>query len=183
MSLSSPSRSKSYRSKIPQLLSAEDFGAWKKKVETHLFRQKVIVKLDDLKVGKTLDSAYFKASATFKAEFKSLSKNDDNDPVDPFDDKEFLGKCLRHALTTADGFEDWLPGAYADILDSLSPEIGEKVASVANGDLVDLIRQIKLAIQHFEIYNPDELDIQFTQLTMEKDGQQDVMLFLAKLNY
>ena len=180
MSNDSPSKSKS-RSKLPQLVNAEDFGVWKKKVETHLFRQKVIVKLDSLKAATTLDGLYFKANTAFKLEYKALSKDDQNQAVDPFDDDEFVGKCLRHALRTAEGFQAWLPGAYADILDSLSPTIDEKVASVENGDLVDLIRQIKLAIQHFEIYDPDELDMQFTQMTMKKDGQQDVMLYLAKL--
>ncbi len=144
MSYDSPSKSKS-RPKLPQLVDAQHFGVWKKKVETHLFRQKVIVKLDNLKAAMTLDGPYFKANATFKNEYKTLSKDDQNQAVDPLDDDEFAGKCLRHALRTAEGFKAWLPSAYADILDSLSPSIDEKVASVENGDLVDLIRQINLS--------------------------------------
>ena len=158
--------------KIPILKDASDYQKWKQATELQLFRYKVVPSsIDTLTSTRTLDSAWFKKYD--RAAF--------NNAADGLKDDDYAATCFVSALATGDGFHDWLFTMYADIVDSLCDEIKYKVGGVADGDLVSLFENIKLAIRHYEIFNPTELKKHFYGLTMEEHGKNDVMTFLSEI--
>ena len=157
--------------KIPTLTDAADFPRWRRAVETQLFRNAVVPSnIDLLTSTRTLDPDWFK-------------KNDKTNysAAGGFDDLDYAARSFVSALGTGKGFYAWLFKVYADIFDSLSEEIKDKVSGVEDGDVVALYENIKLAIRHYEIYNPTELKKYFYGMTMEEHGKNDVMTYLAQL--
>ena len=50
-----------------------------------------------------------------------------------------------------------------------------------SGDVVRLLKEIKLILLRHEIYDPTDLEIEHAKMTMEKDAENDVMSYLAVL--
>ena len=72
-------------------------------------------------------------------------------------------------------------GIYTDVRASLSDKIQDQTSGVTRGDLVGLLTAIKIAVHHYEIINPDDLEIQFTKCTMEHEGGNDLMTYRSVL--
>jgi hypothetical protein len=137
--------------------------------------------LDNLTIADTLEPKYFKGH--FKEEWTEEAKQKDEDDnfVYPFDNPAFVEMCLDHATATALGFNEWVYDVYKAIQDSLSADIARKISSVRPGDIISLLTSIGLAICHFETMDPDDLDSEYTKASMEHDGENDIMMFLAVL--
>ena len=150
-------------------------------LQDHLFKKIHNTNMDKLTTAKTLDSTYFKEHAVFKQDYKDASKAADGTKVDPFTNPDFVDKCKTHAFEEGEGFKDWLYNMYADIRASLSDKIQDQTGGVTRGDLIGLLKAIKLSIHHYELLNPDALDIEYTKCTMSVEGQNDIMTFLAVL--
>jgi hypothetical protein len=149
----------------------------------HMFKKIHNNNMDRLTTADTLDDTYFKEN--FKEQLKTASKDDEGHPVHPFKNAnaEFIKIC-DHAFDTGHGFHDWLYMLYADVRTALSDAIQDQTAGVVHGDLIGLLKAIKLAVHHSELNNPDALDIEYSKCTMELEGKQDLMTFTAALtNY
>ena len=109
----------------------------------------------------TLEPAYFKAHKDFKTAFAAAAKDDD-EKCDPFDkkDQEFATLCFKHALSTGNGFHDWVKGVYHTARDALSREIKDQTQSVRRGDIFGLLRAIQLSesVNQLELFDPTQLD-------------------------
>lgn len=166
------------------LAEASQHYSWKAQLQTHMFRIFHNVNMEKLRPADTLDPDYFKTSIDFKDEFKEASKDASNNKADPFnnpDALDFPKKCFKHALATGEGFHTWLYVLFDDVRSHLSEKIQDKTAGVALGDLVGLLQSIKLSIHHFEQLDPDDLFLEFGSCTMAGAGDNDLMMFLAKL--
>ena len=162
---------------LKKLTDAAHFPRWKAALQDHFFSRIKNNNMDLLNTMDTLDDKYFKKE--FAAEYKAAAApfQDKN----PWQDEHFATLCKAHAFKTAEGFEDWVYHMYSDIRTSLSDEIQDQTAGVVRGDIVGLLVGIKLAVQYFEAYNPDELEIQYTRCTMAEGGGSDVMKYTALL--
>ena len=78
-------------------------------------------------------------------------------------------------------FKKWVYPIYAEIFASLTPEMQEQVEADKYGNLVELFENIDLALRRTEVFSTSELKKKFFGLTMEKDGGQNVMKFLAEV--
>jgi hypothetical protein len=174
-----------------KLKDASEFTRWKNLLQDHMFKKIHNINMDRLTTADTLDLSYFKREfkkeyreATLSVREEERAAGQDGEGEHPLKNPEFLKMCTDHAFTTGEGFEDWLYVIYSDVRTALSDEIQDKTAGVVRGDLISLLRKIKLALHHSEINNPDALDIKYTKCTMEGEGKQDLMTFTAALtNY
>ena len=107
-----------------------------------------------------LNENFFKSNNEFKSQWETLAGEDEGDPQDPWDDEDFLDSCYQHACYYGRGFAKWM------YLGSLSDEIKKQVASVQNGDLLDLMRQVDISIKHFEMFDSTELELEYSKTTM-----------------
>ena len=179
--LSAKESSSKDRLSLFKLQDASQYPRWKMLLQDHLFKKIHNTNMDKLTTAKTLDSKYFKEHADFKQGYKDASKGDDGAKVDPFTNPAFVEKCKIHAFEEGEGFEDWLYNMYADVRSSLSDKIQDQTGGVTCGDLIGLLKAIKLSVHHYELLNPDALDIEYTKCTMSVEGQNDIMTFLAVL--
>ena len=85
--------------------------------------------MDKLTHAGTLKLDYFKKHLDFKDIIK------DHKDKDPFGDDDLVGKCFDHALSTGEGFEEWVYTTYAYIRASLSPHIQDQTSGVKLGDI------------------------------------------------
>ena len=107
-----------------------------------------------------------------------------NEEKDPWIDPTFSKLCTDHAFTTGKGFHEWVYDVFYEIRTSLCDTIQEQTAGVRRGDLVSLINSIKLAVGNYELHDPEALHIEYSKCTMEHEGKNDLMTYLAKLaNY
>jgi hypothetical protein len=162
-----------------KLEGADNFQAWKIALNTACFFKIKRPSLDGLTSGDTLDPTFFKK--TFPDEYKSAEKDDSGVKQHPFDEPEFLQKCLDFALHTGAGLCDWVYEVFAGIRASLSEEIAAQTAGVPMGDLVSLIQGITLAIGHYEVFDHDDIECEYSSATMALHGKNDVMTFMAVL--
>ena len=166
-----------------KLAHAADHSQWKSMLQDYMFASFKNVNMDQLTSCSTLDPEYYKAHNEFKAEFKAASRDGDSTPCDPFDNKpQFALNCFEHALSTGEGFKKWVYTTYADIRKALSNTIQKQTSGVRRGDIVSLLNAIKLAVNECEIFNPDDLDISFTKCTMQGEGNNNLMTYLAALS-
>jgi hypothetical protein len=162
-----------------KLEGADNYARWRSSLQQELFANIKNNNMDALTPIDTLEAKYFKDQ--FKDEWKAASRNSGNEVMDPFTDPNFAGQCYDHALKTGLGFHVWLYEVFAGITRSLCEEIADKIAGVTQGDLIGLLKCIKLAIGHFEITNPEDLDIEYSKCNMQEEGANDVMLYTAAL--
>ena len=162
-----------------QLDDASQHGLWKETLQDHMFRKTRNVDMDALTTVDTLDEKFFKSE--FKAEYKAASADDEDDRVDPMEDVDFIQLCTEHAFKTGQGFHSWLYDLFADIKGSLGEKIRSQTGTVKRGDLVGLLKAIKLALLHHEVYDPDDLDQLYTNCTMAEEGENDVMKYVSVL--
>ena len=162
-----------------KLEGAGNVSRWKTALQGKLFRLIRNTNMDKLSTASTLDTKYFKTN--FAEDWKRASRDEDNAVVEPFDDADFVQTCLEHAIDSGEGFKDWLYDVFDAIRESLCDEIADQTAGVALGDLEALFKGINLAIGHIEHHDPDDLDIIYSQCTMEGEGHNDVMKFTAVL--
>lgn len=176
--------------KLFQLKDASHYTRWKNRLQDHMFRKIRNNNMDQLTTADTLDEDFFKKLDRDDGPFmyspteeskSTRTYKEASDATDkrPMTDPEFLEKCKEHAFATGRGFHEWLYVLYADVRAALSDDIQEQTAGVAQGDLVTLLKTIKLALHHFELHNPDELEIEYSKCTMEREGKQDLIKFLA----
>ena len=104
------------------------------------------------------------------------------DPAHYEEENELFTLCLDHALTTGEGFKPWVYTMFSDIKASLGPDMADKTAFVPHGDVAGLLRAVKLAINHHEIYDPDQLDTEYIKCTMEGQGQNEVARYVSALH-
>jgi len=154
---------------LKPLTGDEDSAAWKNSVNLLLFESETQVTC--LSLGN---------SKKFKKEWEGLEGEDEGDPENPLEDDDFLSTCYEHACYTGLGFDKWVYRVYPKIIGSLSDEIKEQVAGVQHGDLVDLMIQVDIAIKHFEIFDPTDLELEYSKMTME-DTNNNVILFITRL--
>ena len=128
----------------------------------------------------TLDAAFFEDHEDFSQEYARLVA-DETVPDDPLSTDGFMDACFTFAMERGVGFMDWVYPVYAGIFASLSPEMQEQVEADKYGNLIELFENIDLALRRTEIFSTSELKKIFFGLTMEKDGAQNVMKFLAKV--
>ena len=174
----------SHGSKLPVLKDADGYEHWKRQLKSFVFKKAHIPYLDQLTPKSTLDRAYFKKH--FKEEWKEASKAEGEDgseiDQDPFEHVEFFTDCFDHALKTADDcFLPWLYDLYHAVHDSLSPALQEQASSVMTGDICGLLQAVEVSILFWEENDPLALDIEYSALTMEKDADNDLMKYLARL--
>ena len=162
-----------------KLKEASQYPQWKQRLQTYFFKKFKNVNMDKIKVDTTLDTEYFKKE--FKTEHKAASKDATGAAQEPMQDPAFLTKCSEHAFDTGEGFHPWLYDTFADIRDNLSADINKQTSGVRLGDLVGLLEAIKLSIQHFEVFDPTDLEMKFSASTMAQEGQNDLLKFIAVL--
>jgi hypothetical protein len=161
-----------------KLTDATNYTRWRNQLQDHLFFIFHNNDMDKLKTSDTLDPDFFKT--IFPNEHKAASKDANGQKQDPLIDPDFLKMCTDHAFDTSKGFFTWLYSVYAEIRNALSDTIQEQTAGVIRGDLVSLLQLIKLSIHHYEINNPEAVDIEYVKCTMA-NCKQDVMIFKATL--
>lgn len=174
-----PTKSNALKVTVP-LDGAETYTLWNKQVQAYVFRTLKISDFNQITSAAILDDKYFKK--IFATEHAAASKDADDNAQHPFVDPGFVTMCLNSATATGAGFLDWVYDVYAEVFNSLSPKIQEKVGQQL-GDLVGLFSEIKLAIHHYEVHDAGELTIQFIKSNMQHDGKNDMMTFLAHLRH
>ena len=148
-----------------KLSCAADYPQWRSALRDYAF-SKLTPSLDSLRQGDTLDPAYFKAHSAYKTEFKEATSAGDSD--DPFVNSAVLSdKCFKHAMSTPSALAAWVPNMFASIRCSLSDKIKKQTAGVQLGDIVSLLKTIKLSILHFEVFDPTDLEVQYSNCVME----------------
>ena len=175
-SASSPSRRKP---RLLMLSDASQYSQWKQSVQAYFFKQFKNVNMDALTTADTLDEGYFKKE--FPTEHKTAGKDDAGQKQHAFADDAFLAKCSEHALLTGEGFNDWLYDTFSDLRASLSEDINDSTSAVRIGDLIGLLDAIKLAVQHFELFDPTDLELEHARTTMANEGRNDVLKYVSKL--
>ena len=167
-----------------QLTGAANHRLWRRSIQAYMFSKFHNVNMDKLGRADTLDLDYFKKHEDFKADFKAAVASDDGDKTanDPFvNSPKFLDQCFGHAISTGDGFTDWLYDTFTCVANSLSAKIQLQTAGVRLGDLIALLAAVKLAVHEIEVFDPDVLDIAFTSCTMDGEGGNDLMTYLSAL--
>ena len=167
------------RTSLFKLDGASNYRRWKSQLQDHMFRKVHNTNMDTLTMAKTLDSKFFKKE--FSMEYKAASKDSAGVEVDPMDDEGFVKLCSASALKTGVGFEPWLYDMYADVRAALSDKIQDQTAGVARGNLVGLLAGIKLSIHYHEVYDHDDLEMEYTQSNMSDHGDNDLMTYLGLL--
>ena len=162
-----------------RLENACDYTRWKALLQRYLFKKIRNINMDKLTAADTLDPEYFKKNQP--AEFKAAGRDASNSVVFPFTNAAFLKDCLDHCLQTGGGYHDWVYVVQADVHSALSDKIQNQISGVPMGDLVGLFQKIKIAVLFHETRNVDALDIEYCQMTMEKEGKNDLMTFTAVL--
>ena len=161
------------------LEDSSNYEKWRSALQGQLFTKIRNTDMDRIVPTDTLDAKVFKAE--FKEEWKAASKDADGVGQEPFTDASFVAKCFDHAVVTGEGFKDWIYDVFSEIRDSLCDDIKDQISGVALGDLVALLGGIKLALGHFETFDPIELDILYSKCTMCAEGGNDLMRFTAVL--
>ena len=168
--------------KIKNLTGAGDYDRWRTSVAMALFKVAGMSNIATMQTCDTIDFAYFKTLWKDSFYKEAAAERDDEGVKIPVEDnQEYVQQCLEEASSTGKGFLSWLPSIYPDLFASLSDDIQDKVAGVAIGDLIGLIQGIKMAIKHFEVYKPHELEKQYSMCTMDDEGKHDVMQYLTIL--
>jgi hypothetical protein len=173
------------RHRLVKLSDASAFPRWQSSLQDHFFHKIHNTSMDKLTRTKTLDADFFKkeAGAELAAACKTASKDDENKTVDPMTNAGFADQCFEYAIDTGEGFHPWLYTLYADVRSTLSDKIKDQTASVRRGDLVGLLAAVKLSLRHYEIINPDDLAKKHADCTMEGEGDNDLMTYLAALSH
>jgi hypothetical protein len=171
---------KSSKVKLPTLTEASEYQRWRSALQMRLFRQQ-LPKLEHLTTAGTLDPSFFKKE--YKDDYNAAGKDANNNPTKPLSDDNpaFLAKCIGRAFQTGEGFQPWLYELYADVQNALSDIIQEQTSGVTPGDLIGLLSAIKLALHHYEISSPEALEIDYAKCSMEHEGKNDLMTYIAKL--
>jgi hypothetical protein len=167
------------KARLPTLSGASTFPRWRRDLQSYLFMTIKNSNIDTLSIKDYLDPVFFKNQ--FKEDFKAAGKDSNNNPQHAFDDEVFLHQCSHYSVSTGQGFSDWLYVVMFEIRTSLSDLISEQTAGVPMHDLVGLLAAIKLAIYQHEIIDPYDLELAYSQATMEREGKNDLMTFTSKL--
>jgi len=171
---------------LSKLNDVADFPRWKSQLQDIMFDTKGLrsTNMDTITEASTLSTEYFAAHSDFKADYKLAAKDDDSKTCNPFDhrpESDFTHRCFAHALDKGHGFEDWLYPIYAKIRRSLCNKIQDQTQAVRRGDIVSLIRAIKIALHQYEMFSVDQIEVSYASCTMEKEGRNDLMMFLSVL--
>ena len=185
------------RNKLPELNNSEGYPRWANALQDYAFKLFKNNNIALIKTHHTLCQAYFKRTfpetyAQTVQELEAGGADVEAQAFTPLDPRhysnsadnmnELYNTCLDHALTTGAGYLPWVYTMFVDIKFSLGPEMTDRVAAVQHGDIVGLFRAIKLAICHYEIFNPDDLEAAYSKCTMAGEGQNDLMRFIAALS-
>ena len=170
---------------LPTLHGQENYVRWKLQLQNYMFRTLKNNNMDLLTRTKTLDSTYFAKDKDFSADFKEAAKKakEEKNTEDVFDyDKALADRCFSSALANGEGFKPWVYDLWYQITNCLSDKISLKVKGVKTGDIIKLLDSIKLALLQFERYDPTDIDIKYSAVTMEVEGENDLMTFTAFLS-
>ena len=166
-----------------KLQNAGQHAQWKSNLQDYMFDKFHDVNMDKITSVFTLDIDFFAKHSDFKDDYKIHSKNGDNIKVDPFVHCPAYGvMCFDHAIKTGDGFKPWLYTTFSYVRAALSDTIQRQTGQVRRGDLKALLSAIRLAVHLNEQYDPDALDIAYLKCTMEGEGDNDIMTFIAALS-
>ena len=179
--------------KLPTLNDANNYQRWVDSLQDHAFALFKNTNLLAIGPHHTLDVSYF--SEEFEEEYNNtlaeleaggapVATRTFNifDPAHYEEENELFTLCLNHALATGEGFKPWVYTMFSDIKASLGPDMADKTAFVPHGDVAGLLRAVKLAINHHEIYDPDQLDTEYIKCTMEGQGQNEVARYVSALH-
>ena len=182
----------SIKHKLPELNEAAQYTRWLDRLQDYAFRLFKNNNLSAIQPYETLSDSFFRR--LYADEWRQTLlileaggmdvEADDFTPLDPAlfsSNNELFDMCFEHALDTGIGFRAWVYTFFSDIKQSLGPDMADKTASVRHGDLVGLFRAIKLAVNHHEIFNPDDLETEYTKCTMMGEGQNELMRFISVL--
>jgi hypothetical protein len=162
-----------------KLEGATNYNQWQNAMQSKFFQCARITCLSSITRDVTLNRIFFKAH--FKEDWKDASQDDEENKVDPFDDELFVQQCFDYALVNGEGFVDWVYNAFTGIQESLSDDIADRITGVACGDVVALLAGINLAVGHTETHDSLDLEYIYTETTMEKDGDNDIMKYTGVL--
>ena len=178
------------RTKQPfKLQGAATFARWEGLLQDYMWEKFHNTDMSLITTIDTIDFKYFRKTEVqneMKLTYKEVAKRTDasDKTVDPRSQADFVQECIAIAFKTGRGFEEWVYGVYAHVRKTLGDAIQDQTAGVNRGDLVGLLQAIKIAVHHVEISDPDDLEIEWTSCTMEREGKQDLMTFLAvQANY
>jgi hypothetical protein len=164
-----------------KLQHAGQHAQWKSNLQDYMFDKFHNTNMDKITSVSTLDADFF--AKEFKEEHKAHSKDGDGGKVDPFTHAPAYGvMCFDHAIDTGDGFKIWLYSTFSYVRAALSDKIQKQTGQVRRGDLKALLATIQLAVHMDEQHNPDDLAIAYLKCTMEGEGDNDIMTFIAALS-
>ena len=162
-----------------KLRDSSSYSRWKNLLGDYFFMKIKLTNIDKLTSADTFDPDFFKSE--FEDDYKAASKDSSHNNQHVFKDVPFLKKCNDQALSTGKGFHEWLYPLFFDVRAALGDTIQEQTSGVTRGDLVGLLSGIKLAVHQHEIYDPDDLEVEYTKATMETIGKNDLMTFTSVL--
>ena len=171
--------------KLPALLGQENYARWKLQLQNFMFRLLRNNDMDLLTRTKTLDGAHFAKHPAFADDFKTAAraaKNADFAGAVLDFDKDLADRCFRSAIAGGEGFHPWVYDLWFQITTCLSDKISDKVQAVRAGDVVKLLDSIKLALLHYERYDPTDIEIQYSAASMTVEGDNDLMTFTTYLS-
>jgi hypothetical protein len=178
---------------LPALNDGSHYQRWQNALQDYAFRLFQNNNLSAISAHHTLRKAHFCKvfPVTYQRTLDELEAGgaDINEagfnPLDPAlygqQPNELFETCFAHAIETGAGFKSWVNTLFSDIKSSLGPEMADKTAFVRHGDFLGLIRAIKLAINHSEIYNPEDLEAEYSKCSMATDGQNELARFISVL--
>jgi hypothetical protein len=160
------SNSLTLKHKLPTLNDASNYQRWLNSIQDHAFAMFKNTNVSAIGPHHTLLNSYFRTEfradySHARAELEAGGAPVDTKGFNVLDPAHYGGNsgiftlCFNHAIATGKGFRPWVYVMFSDIKASLGPDMADKTAFVRHGDLVGLLRAVKLAINHHEIYDPD----------------------------
>jgi hypothetical protein len=124
------SKNKNILHTMTKLTDGDSYPAWHDRIQDYLFQLFKNVNMDLITMKDTLKGDFFKT--TFPQQYKDACKDADDQKVDPLTNADFLQQCSTHALTSGQGFHDWVYDLYADLRSTLSEKIRLQTSGVTS---------------------------------------------------
>jgi hypothetical protein len=163
---------------LPKVTDAVTFRRWRSALQGVFFQLLKNTNMDNLKPEDTIDWGFFEER--FPTEYGLACKDAADDDQEPYESAEFLDQCLAYAAEHSSGYSDWVYDIFGLVRASLSDTIQDQTSGVPQGDILGLLRGIKMAVHHTEAFSPDDLDIKYTNTTFE-NSSNDLMTYLSNL--
>jgi hypothetical protein len=178
---------------LPALNDGTHYQRWQNALQDYAFRLFQNNNLSAIKAYQTLRKAHFRTvfPVTYQSTLDELEaggadiNQEGFNPLNPAHygqiPNALFDRCFEHAIETGTGFKSWVYTLFSDIKSSLGPEMADKTAFVRHGDFLGLMTAIKLAINHSEIFNPEDLEAEYSKCSMAAEGQNELARFISVL--